>query len=289
MNINRNILHLIKKKLYKEKNYYNFFSKKFDKKNSIRLSYDYQSGNYIKRWLKNKSIDYMHDKEVVKIIKENFTKFNSILDCGCGELTRTQNIIKLLDKNIKYYAFDISLNRLLIGLKKFKLKKKINAFVADIENLPFFNRSIDVCLTIHSIEPNSGMEKEFLEEILRVSNLGAVLIEPDFILGSKRQKARMKKLNYCKNLEKIIKKQKYRYKKIPLKNILNIENKSSAFVIFKKKGKKNVLKYVDPCFKKELKKNNYSYFSKYSDVIYPILANIPIFDISKSFFMPKKK
>ena len=56
----------------------------------IKLSYDIQSGSYVKNY------NYFKSKKVLDpVIKEiNSTKYKSLIDFGCGELTNFYTIIK---------------------------------------------------------------------------------------------------------------------------------------------------------------------------------------------------
>ena len=129
-----NILKLIAtyrigKKKYAEKKMYNNFSKnKLKKTDVIKISYDIQSGDYIKYFnqLSKRKIEKIY-YPLIKAIKDNFRYSRTILDFGCGELTTSYYIFKHLKKKkkiVKYFANDNSLNRLIIGSSN--LKKSLN-------------------------------------------------------------------------------------------------------------------------------------------------------------------
>ena len=107
-------------------------NKNFSNSEIIKLAYDVQSGSYIKFFKnlnkKKKANVYF---PLIKAINNNFKNIKTILDFGCGELTTSLYIFKNLKNKIKkYYANDISLNRLLVGYNELKKlsKKNYNKF-----------------------------------------------------------------------------------------------------------------------------------------------------------------
>ena len=111
---------------YKKKiNIQKFLSKKkITSQKAIQLSYDLQSGSYIKKIGKYKKIDKKVFNFFNKTLGNNFRNIRTILDFGSGELTRFMYVIDYFKKKkyIKYFACDISLNRLFLG-KNFYNKK----------------------------------------------------------------------------------------------------------------------------------------------------------------------
>tara|TARA_B110000971_G_scaffold28239_2_gene25290 strand:+ start:106 stop:1005 length:900 start_codon:yes stop_codon:yes gene_type:complete len=283
---------LNKLKSEKKKNFQLSLKKlsKLDKTKIINFAYDLQTGSYIRDWEKKKQAYRSFNEEIVEVINDNFRKLSNLLDCGCGELTNT-NLLRKGIKNIKIYGLDFSFNRILAGVKYFKLKKKDMNFVcATLKDIPFKNNSFEISMTMHAIEPNNGEEEEIIKELIRVSSRGLVLIEPDYKLANTIQRKRMRKYGYTQNLEKILIKKNIKYKKIPMKNYLSFKNKSSIYIINlnKKKIKSPII--VEPITKKPISLINSNYiYSKTVGLIYPVIEGIPILKKEFAMLLPNNK
>ena len=291
--------------LYKKKiNISDFLSRKTNLKESdiINISYDLQSGTYIKAF--NKKGDEKFEKfqnllymPIINKVNKNFPHARSILDFGAGELINTLYLIKRLKKIKNFFACDISFNRLYLGKKFIENKlnknklKKLSIFCSSHRYLPFADNSIDIIITMHSLEPNRKGKNKLIRELYRVSQYGLILFEPHYEIASKKQKKRMDKLKYIKGLEKTIKSLNCKYEIIPLDQNVNKLNCSSLFVLYKnnfsKKRGKNKTSYVDAQKSLLSKVDNFLY-SKNNFKIYPILSEIPIFSETTNIFLPKK-
>lgn len=122
---------------------------------------------------------------LAKYIQENIV----ILDAGCGAGYLSG---KFLDKNCAIYGMDISFNYLKIALKR---NNAYNFIQADIQDLPFKDKSLDVlvCSEVleHALEPERA-----LKEIKRVTKklfVSTVPVLPkildDFRLKTQKDKA----------------------------------------------------------------------------------------------------
>ena len=159
------------KVLYKKKaNIQRFLDRKnFLNQTAIQLSYDLQSGSYIKKLRKYKKIDQKVFNIFNKILTDNFSNISSVLDFGSGELTRFMYVIDhLKKKKIKFFACDLSLNRLFLGKNFFKkkiLRDKIDIEIFTIDNfrIPLPDNSIDVIITCHAIESNRKNMKKIIK------------------------------------------------------------------------------------------------------------------------------
>lgn len=294
-----NTYKLIQGKYKKKQNIQLFLKNKtFSNSEITKLAYDIQSGSYIKFFKKlNKEKKANVYFPLIKAINDNFKNVKTILDFGCGELTTSSYIFKNLNYKIKkYYANDISFNRLLVGsneLKKKLTKKNYNKFKIfcnSDNNLPFKNNSIDLVLTVHALEPNNKYKYKILDELLRVSKLGVILMEPHYEISNVKQKKRMIRFDYIRGIEKILKLKKIKYHIIQKKFHLNNLNKSSIFVLknnlIKKKQRDN---FVDPIKKNDLiKKDNFLY-SKKTFRAFPIINDIIIFNEDSQIFLPNLK
>ena len=281
----KNYNHLIKlfKKNVNIQNYLkrNTALKKYE---ITKIAYDIQSGSYIDFHYKVKNkLPKILDPLVGEIKK--FKNIKTILDFGTGELTNLSYIMNSLPNNIKFYANDISLSRLILGKKFIKKKisnkkfKNLNIFCTNHFRLPFNDNSIDLIITIQAIEPNNTYKKDLLNELIRVAKKGLILMEPHFEIGDKKIKKRMKKFGYIRNFEKLIKSYKIPYSIINKKHHFYSLNPNSLFVM--KKNKKNTYKsqssFVDPLSKDKLKFLNNYYYSNKSKRIYPLIDDIVVF------------
>lgn len=283
---------------YKKKRNIQLYLKKnkFTHGEIIKLAYDTQSGSYINFFknLNEKQKDKVYYPFVEAINKE-FKNIKNILDFGCGELTTSLYIFNNLRNKIKkYFANDLSFNRLLLGSNELKKKlsknnfNKFEIFCNSDYNLPFKDNAIDLVITIHSLEPNNQIKIKIINELFRVSKFGIAMMEPHYEIGSITQKNRMKKFGYIKGIKNILKRKRVNFKIIKKDFHLNNNNKSSIFIIKKiKKIKKNQqIRYVDPITKTKLTKNENILFSKNSLRAFPIVNNISLFNHDSQIFLP---
>ncbi len=291
-----NTYRLLKKKLKKNQNIQSFLKKKkINDADSIKISYDIQSGSYIKFFnsLSRGKINKVYGP-IIKTINKEFPKIKNILDFGCGELTTSLFIFNGIKKKIKnYYANDFSLNRLILGQNYIKRKlsnndyKKFKLFCNSNFELPFKNNSIDLVLTIHSLEPNNKNKKNIIKELMRVSRYGLILMEPHYEISSEKQKKRMVKLNYIRNIKKLFNKKHNEIKIIKKEHHINNLNISSLFVVKKNKIKSSDPGFVEPSTNFELNRINNFLYSKKSFRLYPTFNEICIFSNESNFFISK--
>jgi SAM-dependent methyltransferase len=293
-----NLYKLSKKKYSSKRNIQEFLKKRLNRSELIKISYDVQSGDYIKTFNKfsKKKIDNIY-YPIVAAIKENFKNSKTILDFGCGELTTSHYIFNFLKHNIsKYFANDNSLNRLVVGQNYLKKKlnkndiKKFEIFCNSNYKLPFKDNSIDLIITIHSLEPNNEIKKKIIDEFLRISRHGMVLMEPHYEISSKTQKKRMNRYGYIKGLEKLFKSKDVNLKIIK-KNYHNNKNNISSLFIIKKKysKKKNSFEYVDPIDLTKLRIFKNYFYSKNNFRIFPIIDDVKVFNNDTQLFLPSIK
>ncbi len=284
------------KVLYKKKaNIQRFLDRKnFLNQTAIQLSYDLQSGSYIKKLRKYKKIDQKVFNIFNKILTDNFSNISSVLDFGSGELTRFMYVIDhLKKKKIKFFACDLSLNRLFLGKNFFKkkiLRDKIDIEIFTIDNfrIPLPDNSIDVIITCHAIESNRKNMKKIIKELFRVSKFGLCLMEPHYEIANIQQKKRMDYYKYIKGVPKFLTKQNYDHKIIKKKFHINPNNPSSIFIIKKKYSKKiSKLNFIDPINRKNLRKLKNFYYSNGSSRLYPAFDGITIFSNNSGIFLPK--
>lgn len=256
----------------------------------IKLSYDIQTGSYIKNFKNKKSL-----KVLENVIREvNSTKFKTLLDFGSGELTNFYTLTNSIKNNNKkfFFACDLSFSRVYAGVnflrkKKVSLKNK-TFFINESYKIPLPDSSIDIVTTCHSVEPNKKFASNIIKELYRVTKKKLILFEPDNELIMKKGykndkiiKRRFEKHNYVKNIGDKLKLLKLKFDKIEQKNNFNKLNPASIFLIKKKSQAKNSSKFVNPSFKPGfdfLKENNHILYSNKTGETFLKINNIVLFN-----------
>lgn len=286
-NIANNLSKLKKKKV----NFRQFLIKnsKFNQSKITRLSYDLQSGSYIKihrEIMKNKKKRHVWIDNMNRFLKYiNDSNIKTILDFGTGEAIKLPYILKSKKKLNKLFACDISFNRLSVGydfLKK-KLKKKdlskISLFCNNDFELPFKNNSIDMIVTSGVFENMSNNKvSKMIFELLRVSKKRLIFIEPKRSNITKKELSRMRKFKLNFNLNKILKKNKINFKEDAWNKEIIHENKTpySMRIIDKKSKFFNRPNFYPKEEKCNLNSKSNFLYSK-NGKLFPILNNIAIF------------
>lgn len=269
------------KNLYKSNNNILDYLRKQDGTNlvdDIKVSYDLQSGSYIKNFEKNPINYQKYNRELANVINQ-LGSFQSILEAGVGETTTMVNMLLNLRnyKRIDAYGFDISWSRLRYG-KEFSKKNncEINLFMGDLFSIPVADETVDLVYTSHSIEPNGGREEEALKELYRITKRYLILLEPDYDRASNIAKERMISNGYITNLNKTIKNLGYNV-------ILDEEfsgssdklNPTGIKIIKKIHEKKSRFFFMCPHSKFPLHRKREIYNNKDAGIIYPIIDGIP--------------
>ncbi len=245
----------------------------------ILISYDFQSGSYIKFVEENPVYSNDYTNAIEKVISA-LGSFDVILEAGVGEATTLVNLIpKLNNSTAKYMGFDISWSRINYG-NKYSTKKsvKTDLFVADLFNIPLKDSSVDVVYTSHSIEPNGGREKEAIIELFRITKNYLILLEPTNQFANEDGKARMKKNGYVQNLIETIKELGYNIIEYrPFEVTSNPFNPTGLYII-KKEGQiisDVTTNYCCPISKDILIEYPDHFYSEKSLVSYPKIMGIP--------------
>jgi ubiquinone/menaquinone biosynthesis C-methylase UbiE/uncharacterized protein YbaR (Trm112 family) len=248
----------------------------------ILISYDFQSGSYIKSYAKNPEYVNNYGQALSSIINK-IDNVQSIIEIGVGEATTLQSLIRnLKNKDSRIFGFDISWSRLKYAkefLADFKISN-VNLFTANLFEIPLSDNSIDVVYTSHSIEPNGGKEEEALKELYRITGRYLILLEPAYEFANNEAKARMRNHGYVTELYptalrlgyKIIEHRLFEFSSNPL-------NPTGLIVIEKngtKESKPESSKLVCPISHTELIKHTDSFlYSRKSFMAYPVLEGIP--------------
>ncbi len=250
----------------------------FNSLQDILISYDFQSGEYIKQIEANLQYSFDYSNAIAIIIK-SLGQFQSLMEIGVGEATTLVNVLKKLeDRLIKSYGFDISWSRIHVAEQYLNNNNlKSNLFVADLFNIPLFDNSIDVVYTSHSVEPNGGREKEALKELYRITNKYLILLEPTYEFADEAGKERMKKNGYIQNILGTIRELNYNlieYKKFDIS--INPLNPTGLYIIKKDNEveQKNV-NFRCPISKELLTEYSDHFFSEKSLISYPKISSIP--------------
>lgn len=258
----------------------------------IETAYDLQAGSYIEHMLNNQEQSQAYLTELAFILEKHITKTDSLLDIGTGELTTLSHLInKLLKKPRKVFAFDTSWSRIYKGKNYAKEVmgadyKLLKLFVADINEIPLRDKSINITTSSHALEPNGGKLKELLSELFRITIDKLVLFEPCYEINTEEGKQRMERLGYIKNIDGIIKDLGGKLmEKIIIKNTTNPLNPTVCFIITPPPVVKELSPQKDnnrgnvfsvPGTDMPLKKVEDYFFSNQVGLCYPTLKTIPI-------------
>lgn len=252
----------------------------------IEIAYDLQAGSYIRDTLAR--IDQLDSLvgERAAHLEKYISSGMSILDVGCGELTKLALILnKLASYDLDVFAFDLSWSRLYLGQNFFQehIDAKLGSntfFSADMDSIPLPTNSIDVVTSNHSLEPNGKTLALILEELFRVARSYCVLFEPHYGLCDAEGKARMEKLGYIKNIEETVAALGgVIIDVVPMINIANRLNPTACFVIEPPRAisqPASIPRFTAPGTDYLLSEEPGYLGSKNTGLLFPILRGIPM-------------
>ena len=257
---------------------------KKSKKNTdetIMISYDLQSGSYIKYTETHPEYSEKYTRAISKVINDLYVPLGSILEAGVGEATTLANVVLKLKKlPKKILGFDLAWSRVRYSVEYMKKKGVKNSFlfVGDLFNIPLADNSIDIVYTSHSIEPNGGREKEALRELMRITKKYLILLEPAYEFADAKGKKRMNKHGYITNLYSVALSLGLNVIEHRLFDVYDNPLNPTGLMVIKKKVKNN--QKTDsliqcPVTKTPLKPLRGAYFSKKSFLAYPIIDGVP--------------
>ena len=272
----------------------------------VERQYDLISGSYISEnyykakdrfCIANGKVEYLSSIENMKLIRKECNEvlkrfsFSSILEVGAGELTTLESIYSENDHITEMYGIDLSLNRLFYGLQEFKKRHELIPKVSksNATELPFQDSSFDLVYSRHALEQMQDIFKTALSEMIRVSRKYIVLFEPSFEKGNLTQKLKMIRNNYFIGLDKFLKTRKdiSILDSFLMKNSANPLNRTACYIL-KKKDSNQILRkfrgFVCPATNDFLQKKNGYYYSKKSNLAYPIIGGVPILDLKHSIY-----
>lgn len=245
----------------------------------ILISYDFQSGSYVKGF----STDLEHKKDycasLAKTI-DSLGEFDSIVEVGVGEATTLATLLgQLAHTPSNILGFDISWSRLKFAkefLSEFDFNN-VNLFTANLFEIPLLDNSVDIVYTSHSIEPNGGNEKEALQELYRIAGKYVVLLEPSFEFANEDARARMIEHGYVTKLHSTALELGYKVIEHRLfDSCVNPLNPTGLIIIEKESSNSNSPALQCPISKTELTKySDALLYSRDSFLAYPVIDGIP--------------
>lgn len=258
----------------------------------IETAYDLRAGAYIERILKTPEQPIAYATELGSILDNHITEVDSLLDVGTGELTTLSHLIRRLGKKPKeIFAFDISWSRIYKGISYAKNVMGVDynllkPFVADINEIPLLDKSINISTSSHALEPNGEQLKELLGELFRVTINKLILFEPCFEINTEEGKQRMQRHRYIKNIDGVVEELGGRLtEKIIIKNNSQHLNPTVCFIITPpplaqeispKKAEIKSSIFSVPGTNIPLREVEGYYFSNQVGLCYPMLKGIPI-------------
>ena len=258
----------------------------------IEIAYDLQAGTYIESTEKNAEFARLYSEELAAILQNHVRPSDTVLDVGTGELTTLSLLIRALKTPPGHLlAYDISWSRIYKGLEFAKQHMgptfaRFTPFVADIGQTPLLDKSVNVTISNHALEPNGGRLPELLTELFRITRDTLVLFEPCYEINSEEGRQRMDRLGYIKGVDAAVAALGGTLvEKIRIGNVNNPLNPTVGFVIrprpergvrpastragaetiFSVPGTSHPLERVDDC-----------YFSNTTGLCFPILKSIPV-------------
>lgn len=247
----------------------------------IAISYDFQSGSYIKSVKENIYYTEKYTKAISKVINRLNIKHDSVLEAGVGEATTLGNLIpKLKVKPNKIFGFDLAWSRVRYAIKYMKKNntQDLFLFMGDLFNIPLADDSIDIVYTSHSIEPNIGREKEALLELMRVTKKYLILLEPAYEFADIEGRRRMEGHGYIKNLYSTAVSLGLNILEHRLFDVhINPLNPTGLIIIEKNRRNRKVVAdpLICPVTKTPLELIKNAYFSKKGLLVYPIIDGVP--------------
>lgn len=288
------LLHDVKECYERGENILHFLQKSFglsyNTPEAIQISYDFQTGSYIKYINSNSEKVDNYTNELAEIIN-GLGHFNSILEAGVGEATTMGVLLpKLKVQTAVQLGFDISWSRIKLG-NAFLAKKKLfcDLFMGDLFSIPLEDNTIDVVYTSHSIEPNGGREEELLNELYRVAKRYVVLVEPIYELASEDAKKRIELHGYVRGLKATAERLGMKVSQYRLLNSLQTPLNPSGLILIEKNTTEFSAGVVYRCPNsgKPMKRFEDCFHCPQSMLAYPIISGIPSLIASSAILASK--
>lgn len=149
----------------------------------VEISYDLQAGSYTAYRREHASGTNRFADEASALLDACLLPGDQILDAGCGEATTLTNLAGRLHTPCRIVGLDLSWSRIRwaranAAERGLPALRPDDLVVGTMAALPLANRSVDVVITSHALEPNRGSEEVLLRELLRVARRRVLLLEP---------------------------------------------------------------------------------------------------------------
>ncbi len=247
----------------------------------IRISYDLQAGNYIKKASKNPEWENEYSNAYAKVLNQ-LGGYDSILEVGVGEATTLYNILSRIS-NVPsgIFGFDISYSRIKYAMNHLRKNnvKDSTLFVGDLFNAAIQDNLIDVVYTSHSLEPNGGREIDALSELCRITNKYLVLFEPMYEFASDESQKYIEKHGYIQGLYSTAIELGYKvieHKILFESNPMSLNNTGVLIIEKNSSNKAEVLNPLGcPITRAPLELIRNNYYCKESRLLYPVVDQIP--------------
>ena len=267
----------------------------------IEIAYDLQAGSYAEFAIANQRILEDIAQKMGAIASDYISAGDTLLDCGAGELTTLSFLVNELADLSQIYAFDISHSRIRTGVtfaESYMHRDRLDSlevFIAEMGNIPMRDKSIDIVMCNHAVEPNHGREQELIAELARVARRYVIMFEPSYEKNSEQGKRRMEELGYVRGIPNVIRDLGLDLvREELLKSPLNALNPTCCYVI--KVGNDvscepscgyEDLQYICPRSGEVLEKRVDHMWSYEGGYAYPIVDGIPILRKSHSILKTK--
>ncbi len=261
----------------------------FNSAEIIEIAYDLQAGSFIEYTENYRERVQKYSKECADIVSQYLNENDTLLDIGTGEITTLSLLVnELIASPSDIYAFDISLSRLIKGIDFAKREMghcydRLNVFVADIAKIPRPDKSINITVSSHALEPNGSILEALLTELYRVTQDYIILFEPCYELNSEEGRRRMDDLGYIKGLDDTIELLGGTIiDKTEIKNIANPLNPTYCFVVQPPRAEEpishtsNSNTFSVPGSNYPIQKQENFLISNNLGLCFPIISGIPI-------------
>ena len=263
----------------------------FNTPDIIETAYDLQAGTYVDLARHNEAAAGLYASELAALLDRNLSPGCSLLDVGTGELTTFSLVSRLLEnKPLQLLAFDLSWSRIHkgLGFAREVLQSDLGrlvTFVADMNAIPLCDKSVDVTMSSHALEPNGTHLRDLLSELFRVTREKLVLFEPCYEIAPAEGKERMERLGYIRDLEGAVASLGGKVlSRTPITNISNVLNPTACFVIEPPERETVALPamcasrtlFSVPGTDLPLTRTGSFYFSRDTGLCYPTLKDIPV-------------
>jgi hypothetical protein len=250
---------------------------------AIEIAYDLQSGSYVRGILDDPERWSDYTAELGSVLARHVHSLDTLLDCGTGELTTLFGIARHLPGDCALLAFDISLSRMVAGLyfaarHDAAFAWKVRAFCAPMSAIPLPDKSVDVVLTTHALEPNRGHEETLLAELFRICRRRAVLFEPSYEDNTPEGRERMDRLGYVRDLDRhIVGCGGTIIDRIRLKSSVNPLNPTYCWVVDMPAGSgRESACFRCPITGEPLQAHDGFYWSPEGLYAYPVITRVPV-------------